>query len=78
MRIRGRVVELEVDHRRVTYADFIKLVNELGGRVLFKDGFWPFARYRIALPKRRVRELLKILESEEALRSEGVIRISGS
>ncbi|RLE86369.1 MAG: hypothetical protein DRJ67_07410 [Thermoprotei archaeon] len=78
MRARGRVIEIEIDHRRVTYADFVKLVSELGGRVLFKDGFWPFARYRVALPKRRVRELLKILESEEALRNEGVARTGGS
>lgn len=78
MRARGRVVEVEVDHRRVTYADFVKLISELGGRVLFKDGFWPYARYRVALPKRRVKELLKTLESEEALHSGGAARTGGS
>lgn len=60
--VRGTLIEVEVDHSKLSYADFVRVVNELGGRVLVKDGYWPLARYKIAIPKRNAGELLKLLE----------------
>ncbi len=60
--VRGTLIEVEVDHSKLSYADFVRVVNELGGRVLVKDGYWPLARYRIAIPKRNAGELLRFLE----------------
>ena len=72
MRIRGKVLEVEVDHRKMAYVDFIQLVNRLGGRVVFKDGWWPVAKYRVVMPRKRARDLLRALREgvEEAQSSE--------
>lgn len=68
-RTRGTVIEVEVDHSKVPYAQFIRILDELGGRVVSRDGFWPLSKYRVLLPKKNVRELLNLLEG--AQRSEG-------
>jgi len=67
-RVRGTLIEVEVDHRKVPYVNFVKMLGEMGGRVVSRDGFWPLSKYKILLPKKSVREFLSLLE--DAQRSE--------
>jgi len=64
---RGTLVEVEVDHRKIPYAEFVRVLSELNGRIVSRDGFWPLSRYKILLPKKKARELKRLLE--EAQRS---------
>ena len=59
------MIEVEVDHRKVPYVDFVKLLEEVGGRVVSRDGFWPLSRYRVLLPKKNVRAFLSLLEDAQ-------------
>ncbi len=68
---RGTVVEVEVDHRRVTYVEFVRIVGELNGKIVARDGFWPLARYKVLLPKKNVRELLRTIEEAQRSGAEG-------
>lgn len=61
---------VEVDHRKIPYAEFYKLVGELGGRILSREGAWPLSRYRVALPKKNARELQKIIGSAQRSEAE--------
>jgi|YelNatPaOPRAMG01_1025707.scaffolds.fasta_scaffold51137_4 hypothetical protein len=72
---RGAVIEVEVDHRKVPYANFVKMLGEMGGRVVSRDGFWPLSKYKILLPKKSVREFLSLLE--DAQRSEAEAQQGG-
>jgi len=66
MRGRGRLVEVEVDHRIIPYADFHMLVIKLGGRVLSREGWWPIAKYKLSIPKKRRKELLEEIKRLKA------------
>jgi len=56
---RGKLAEVEVDHRVISYADFHAIVSRLGGRIISRDGWWPIARYRLSIPKKNYRELIE-------------------
>ncbi|MCS7104042.1 MAG: hypothetical protein NZ954_00565 [Thermofilaceae archaeon] len=63
--VRGTVVEVVIDHRKLTYAEFIKIINDLGGRVLSRDGFWPQSRYKVVVPRKSVSALIKAVEDSQ-------------
>lgn len=69
---RGIVVEVEVDHRRMTYAEFMRVLTDLNGRIVSREGFWPLSRYKVLIPKKNARALTRLLE--EVQRSEGGAR----
>ncbi len=59
------MIEVEVDHRKVPYVDFVKLLEEVGGRVVSRDGYWPLSKYKVLLPKKNVRAFLSSLEGAQ-------------
>ncbi|MEM0043094.1 MAG: hypothetical protein QW407_07195 [Thermofilaceae archaeon] len=65
---RGTIVEVEVDHRRIPYAEFVKMLSSFNGKILSRDGFWPLSKYKVLVPRKGARELIRLLE--EAQRSE--------
>ena len=73
---KGTLIEVEIDHRKITYAEFVKLVSELSGRIVSRDGFWPLSKYKVLIPKKNARELLRLVQ--EVQQSEAEAQTSGS
>lgn len=61
---------MEVDHRKLPYANFVRLVGEMGGRVVSRDGFWPLSKYKVLIPKKNAREFLSLIESAQRSEAE--------
>lgn len=62
---KGTIVEVEVDHRKIPYAEFVRILNEFNGKIVSRDGFWPLSRYKVLVPRKGARELIRFLEEAQ-------------